>query len=73
MKKSLVALKLQGVILCSALASLIGVLVVKQYTNDKVQVATTPDYKFNNYVDAFNITLTSYGFFNKLFPVICEM
>ena len=57
----------------ASIVSLILVLVIKSYTNEKKPVEPVPEYKFNNYVDAFNLTLTSYGFFNKLFPVICEM
>jgi hypothetical protein len=57
----------------ACIVSLVSVLLVKSYNNDKVHVEKEPEYVFNNYMDAFNLTLTSYGFFNKLFPVLCEM
>ena len=73
MKKSFAALKLQGLILMTSIVSLIGVLLIKQYNNPKQHIEPVATIKFNNYVDAFNLTLTSYGFFNKIFPVLCEM
>ena len=43
-----------------------------------VQAVVIPEYEVDNYVDAeplyaINIAFCMYGFFNKLFPVICEM
>ena len=58
MKKSFSAFKLQGLILMTSIISLIGVLLIKQYNNPKQHIEPVPEVKFNNYVDAFNLTTT---------------
>jgi amino acid permease len=58
-----------------AICSLIGVLFIKNFTNDSVLHTETINetIPINKVVDAVNISLTSYGFFNKMFPVFAEM
>jgi len=38
-----------------------------------VQVAGATDFEMEKFIDAINITLTSYGFIINLFPVASQM
>jgi len=58
-----------------AICSLILVLFVKQFTTEKIidTKEINKSIPLNKLVDAINISITSYGFFNKMFPVFAEM
>lgn len=58
-----------------AICSLIGVLVIKNMTTDKfIDIKPTDTViPLNKIADSVNISITSYGFFNKMFPVFAEM
>ena len=73
MKKGFVELKLQGYILFLAIISLIGVLAIKQSGATQEAPPLEKQYQLSNFIDALNIAITSYGYFNKVFPVFQEM
>lgn len=75
LKKSLSELKSTSVIMFIAICSLIGVLAIKNITNDTIVDTSEGELPISNskLADACNISITSYGFFNKMFPVFSEM
>jgi len=50
---------------------MLTILFFKQYEISEVvnQTSAATDLKFENYVDAVNITLASYGFICSMFPI----
>jgi amino acid permease len=56
----------------AAIISMIGVLFIKQMQHPPVMIKPQV-YSIDQYSDAINISLTSYGFFVKMFPVFSEM
>ena len=52
---------------------MLGVLYWKNQTKTFVVKQVEHEYKLENFVDALNISITSYGFLNKVFPVFQEM
>jgi amino acid permease len=57
-----------------AICSLILVLFVKQFTTEgPVDTKPMDDIPLSKWFDSVNISITSYGFFNKMFPVFAEM
>ena len=59
-----------------SIITMIGVLFIKQFDDPRASnknIHIFKDYDFDIMVDCMNITLCSYGYLIKLFPVYAEM
>lgn len=78
LKRSLSEMKCGSIILFVAIILMLSVLFVKQYelkdvVHQSSAIKLVVDYKFEELLDAVNITLASYGFICSLFPILQEM
>jgi len=75
LKKSLAELKFQSRILFVGVLTLLAILAIKQFEERApgANVVIQKKLELEGFIDAINITLTSYGFIINLFPIASQM